>query len=390
MSNKSKSMEEEMSRFEQEIADVTANLPKPPDLPSSSGKLKGATAFIPHQLHRSSAMRLPPPPPPPPMDGMGPLAMGPGPGPGGMIGPRGPGPGPGMMGPGMMGPGMMGPMRPFGPPPPPGAIGPMMRPGMPPGMGFPPPPPLPAMPPVGPMPPEIKPQPTVIAKPPTVYSAKPVKFGKKKEERKEKKEKKKEEKEAKPAEVVPEVKEASLPQSLPQITTPQMPVVPEQVVVPHQDPGPYSDHHQHPGTLGEDPSEPRQPPTKKQKKKKLLRTAAGMVWEDESLQEWDPNDFRIFCGDLGNEINDETLAKVFSRYPTFQKAKVVRDKRSNKSKGYGFVSFKDPNDFVQAMKDVNGKYVGNRPIKLRKSTWRDRNIDVVKKKEKEKERLGLR
>lgn len=36
-----------------------------------------------------------------------------------------------------------------------------------------------------------------------------------------------------------------------------------------------------------------------------------------------------------------------------------------------------------------GKYVGSRPIKLRKSTWRDRNLEVVRKKTKEKERLGL-
>lgn len=38
----------------------------------------------------------------------------------------------------------------------------------------------------------------------------------------------------------------------------------------------------------------------------------------------------------------------------------------------------------------SGKYVGNRPIKLRKSAWKDRNIDIVKKKEKEKKRLGLK
>ena len=38
----------------------------------------------------------------------------------------------------------------------------------------------------------------------------------------------------------------------------------------------------------------------------------------------------------------------------------------------------------------SGKYVGNRPIKLRKSTWKDRNADVVRKKEREKKRLGFR
>lgn len=92
----------------------------------------------------------------------------------------------------------------------------------------------------------------------------------------------------------------------------------------------------------------------------------------------------------------------------------MRDKRTGKTKGYGFVSFKDPNDYVRAMREMNGqcppdcifhqrdvqtslivlicsgKYVGSRPIKLRKSMWKDRNMDVVRKKQKEKKKLGLR
>ncbi|KAI0982826.1 hypothetical protein GJ496_000929 [Pomphorhynchus laevis] len=122
----------------------------------------------------------------------------------------------------------------------------------------------------------------------------------------------------------------------------------------------------------------------KRKKRKFVRTAGGEVWEDETLQEWDPDDFRLFCGDLGNEVNDDTLANAFKCYPSFQRAKVIRDKRTGKAKGFGFVSFRDSNDFISAMREMNGKYVGNRPIKLRKSTWKDRNIEIVKKKIKEK------
>ncbi|VDP79295.1 unnamed protein product [Schistosoma curassoni] len=66
-------------------------------------------------------------------------------------------------------------------------------------------------------------------------------------------------------------------------------------------------------------------------------------------------DFRLFCGDLGNEVTDDTLARAFNRYPSFQKAKVVRDKRTSKSRGYGFVSFSDPGDFTRAMREMNGK-----------------------------------
>lgn len=125
------------------------------------------------------------------------------------------------------------------------------------------------------------------------------------------------------------------------------------------------------------------------KQKKILRLAGGQVWEDPTLLEWDSGDFRIFCGDLGNDVNEDILTRAFNKYPSFLKCKVVRDKRTNKSKGYGFVSFKEPQDFIKAMRDMDGKYVGSRPIKLRRSNWRDRNAEVVKKKQKEKQKLGL-
>ncbi|OQR78463.1 hypothetical protein BIW11_02727 [Tropilaelaps mercedesae] len=127
----------------------------------------------------------------------------------------------------------------------------------------------------------------------------------------------------------------------------------------------------------------------RKKGKKVIRMAGQQVWEDSSLSDWDPDDFRIFCGDLGNDVTDDMLTRVFSKYPTFVRAKVIRDKRTNKSKGYGFVSFKEPQGFIKAMRELNGKYVGSRPIKLRKSTWNERNIDVVKKKIKDKQKLGL-
>ncbi|XP_071453271.1 RNA-binding protein 42 [Hetaerina americana] len=136
-------------------------------------------------------------------------------------------------------------------------------------------------------------------------------------------------------------------------------------------------------SLGEDPSTQKKP----KRTKKIIRVAGGQQWEDNSLAEWDDDDYRIFCGDLGNDVTDEVLTRAFSKYQSFLKAKVVRDKRTNKTKGFGFVSFKDPQDFIKAMKEMNGRYVGSRPIKLRKSTWKNRNLDMARKKEKEKAAL---
>lgn len=108
------------------------------------------------------------------------------------------------------------------------------------------------------------------------------------------------------------------------------------------------------------------------KKKAVPRKAAGQTWEDPTLAEWPENDHRLFCGDLGNEVNDEVLTKAFTRFSSFNMARVVRDKRTGKTKGFGFVSFANPSDLALALKEMNGKYVGNRPIKLRKSTWKER------------------
>ncbi|KAI8644889.1 hypothetical protein BD408DRAFT_339676, partial [Parasitella parasitica] len=120
------------------------------------------------------------------------------------------------------------------------------------------------------------------------------------------------------------------------------------------------------------------------KKKSTVRAAGGEVWEDPSLEDWDNNDFRLFAGDLGNEVTEELLYKAFSKYPSLLRTRVVRDNRTMKSKGFGFISFKNPDDFVKAWREMNGKYVGNRPIKLRKSSWKERNIDVRAKKERDR------
>ena len=110
----------------------------------------------------------------------------------------------------------------------------------------------------------------------------------------------------------------------------------------------------------------------------------------------------MFVGDLGNEVNDETLTLAFKQFSSFHKAKVIRERWSNKTKGYGFVSFLDSADMVAAMKAMNGaptlrpplppslgrcsltqaagagKYIGNRPCKLRKSTWKERSAGSSK------------
>uniref|UniRef100_A0A7S3JN71 RRM domain-containing protein n=1 Tax=Aureoumbra lagunensis TaxID=44058 RepID=A0A7S3JN71_9STRA len=113
-----------------------------------------------------------------------------------------------------------------------------------------------------------------------------------------------------------------------------------------------------------------------------IRHAGGKTWRDDSLDLWPENDFRLFVGNLGNEVTDEIVSHAFASYASLAKAKVIREKFSNKSKGYGFVSFLDPYDCAKALREMNGKYIGNRPCKLQRSNWKDRTLKEVRKKEK--------
>lgn len=40
--------------------------------------------------------------------------------------------------------------------------------------------------------------------------------------------------------------------------------------------------------------------------------------------------FRLFVGDLSNDVSDEVLANAFNKYTSFTKARVIRDRLSQK------------------------------------------------------------
>lgn len=107
-----------------------------------------------------------------------------------------------------------------------------------------------------------------------------------------------------------------------------------------------------------------------------VRTSAGEKWVDPTLAEWPEDDHRIFVGDLGKEVSDDVLTRAFMKFPGFQKAKVVKNGSTGETKGYGFASFATLATMVRAIKEQDGKYIGNRPCKLKKSTWQTRDAGV--------------
>ncbi len=131
--------------------------------------------------------------------------------------------------------------------------------------------------------------------------------------------------------------------------------------------------------------------------------------------------FRLFVGDLSNDVSDDVLSNAFNKYASFQKARVIRDRLSNKASftrlvlvlvtdpwpqaKFGFVAFSDPEDFLRAWKEmdgecftvlvgsralynqfVTGKYVGNRPIRLKKADNAVNPVEIGHRKAKQLEK----
>ncbi|KAJ6127085.1 hypothetical protein N7523_002697 [Penicillium sp. IBT 18751x] len=112
--------------------------------------------------------------------------------------------------------------------------------------------------------------------------------------------------------------------------------------------------------------------------KTVQRVGGGQAWTDSTLLEWDPAHFRLFVGNLAGEVTDDSLLKAFARYTSVQKARVIREKRTQKSKGFGFVSFSDGDDYFAAAREMQGKYIGSHPILLRRATTEVKPVSNAK------------
>lgn len=74
--------------------------------------------------------------------------------------------------------------------------------------------------------------------------------------------------------------------------------------------------------------------------------------------------WNIFIGDLASTATDSDVWNAFSKYESLVSARVVMDPISNKSKGYGFVSFSLENEAERVLSEMNGARIKDRDIRV--------------------------
>ncbi|XP_027920399.1 33 kDa ribonucleoprotein, chloroplastic isoform X1 [Vigna unguiculata] len=74
--------------------------------------------------------------------------------------------------------------------------------------------------------------------------------------------------------------------------------------------------------------------------------------------------YKIYCGNLGWGVNSQSLREAFAEQPGVLSAKVVYEKDSGRSRGFGFVSFTTAESAAAALDFMNGLEVQGRPLRL--------------------------
>lgn len=63
---------------------------------------------------------------------------------------------------------------------------------------------------------------------------------------------------------------------------------------------------------------------------------------------------KIYVGNLGYSVNNQTLSEKFEQFGTVSSAKVITDRDTGRSKGFGFVEMADRSEAAQAIQSLNG------------------------------------
>ncbi|XP_022870043.1 polyadenylate-binding protein RBP45-like isoform X4 [Olea europaea var. sylvestris] len=79
----------------------------------------------------------------------------------------------------------------------------------------------------------------------------------------------------------------------------------------------------------------------------------------------DTPEYTIFVGDLAADVTDYMLQETFrANYSSVKGAKVVTDRLTGRTKGYGFVRFADEGEQLRAMTEMNGSFCSTRPMRI--------------------------
>jgi RNA recognition motif-containing protein len=80
---------------------------------------------------------------------------------------------------------------------------------------------------------------------------------------------------------------------------------------------------------------------------------------------------KLFVGSLAYSVNDDQLKDFFASAGNVVSAKVIMDRDSGRSKGFGFVEMGSDDEAAKAIKELNGKDLEGRAVVVNEARPRE-------------------
>jgi RNA recognition motif-containing protein len=81
----------------------------------------------------------------------------------------------------------------------------------------------------------------------------------------------------------------------------------------------------------------------------------------------------IYVGNLHFNVNEDELRKAFEEYGEVASVKIITDKYSGRSKGFGFVEMSNDKEAQEAINNLNGTEIKGRAVNVNQAREKENN-----------------
>jgi RNA recognition motif-containing protein len=79
----------------------------------------------------------------------------------------------------------------------------------------------------------------------------------------------------------------------------------------------------------------------------------------------------IYVGNLSYGMGEDELRDAFGAFGEVSSVKILMDRETGRSRGFGFVEMPNQSDGEKAIAQLNGKEVGGRPLRINEARPRE-------------------
>ncbi|MEA1882693.1 MAG: RNA-binding protein [Candidatus Marinimicrobia bacterium] len=79
----------------------------------------------------------------------------------------------------------------------------------------------------------------------------------------------------------------------------------------------------------------------------------------------------IYVGNISFQLSESGLEAAFAEYGAVDSARIITDRATGRSKGFGFVEMSDQAEGETAVQELNGKELEGRPLRVNEARPRE-------------------